>query len=355
MTFRLRTEYRGGCIERVSRNGVSMRPGGDDMTVVLSSEDVPRMQRAAYWQHVVGDNVTPMEMRYADGTDFRSRMSVRELGDVTVIEVDESSGTATRTPVHIRRSAPDVYQLMLQRSGTAFVERDGTRIRVEPGCMRLNDMYHPFRTVHSDQREVILAFPRALLPLRARDARDLFGRPIPGDEGAAALLAEFLRRLPRTADEEDEVQRSRLGTVALDLVSLVLAGESGRDPAAFAVAEHRTLMTRVEAFVESRLHDPDLSPAVIAAAHHVSVRQLYKVFETREDSVARFVRRRRLERCRRDLTDPASATRPAYAIGLSWGFVDPAHFTRSFRAAYGMTPGEYRSAAGTSASAGDRQ
>jgi AraC-like DNA-binding protein len=102
-------------------------------------------------------------------------------------------------------------------------------------------------------------------------------------------------------------------------------------------------MTRVEAFVESRLHDPGLSPAVVAAAHHVSLRQLYKVFETREDGVARFIRRRRLERCRRDLADPALASRPAYAIGLSWGFTDPAHFTRSFRDEYGVTPGEYRS------------
>lgn len=313
------------------------------MTVVLSSDDVPRMQRAAYWQHVVGDNVAPMEIRYAERLDFRSRMAVRELGDVTVIEVDESSGVAVRTPVHVRRSAPDVYQLMLQRSGTAFVEREDTRARVEPGCIRLNDPYRPFRSVHSDQRELILAFPRALLPLRSRDTEVLVGRPIPGDEGAAALLAGFLQRLPGAVDETDAVQRSRLGTVALDLVSLVLAGETGRDPAAFAAAEHRTLMTRVEAFVESRLHDPGLSPAVIAAAHHVSVRQLYKIFETRDDSVARFIRRRRLERCRRDLVDPASASRPAYAIGLRWGFTDPAHFTRSFRGEYGMTPGEYRS------------
>jgi AraC-like DNA-binding protein len=315
------------------------------MTVVLSSEDVPRIQRADYWQHVVGDNVSPMDMRYADRLDFRSRMAVRELGDVTVIEVDESSGLAVRTPLHIRRSAPDVYQLMLQRSGSAVVERDGTQVRVEPGCIRLNDPYRPFRSVHSDQREVILGFPRALLPLRSRDTSVLLGRPIPGDEGAAALLAEFLRRLPGAADDGDAVQRSRLGTVALDLVSLVLAGETGRDPAAFAAAGRRTLMTRVEAFVESRLHDPGLSPAAIAAAHHVSVRQLYKVFETRDDSVARFIRRRRLERCRRDLADPALSSRPAYAIGFSWCFTDPAHFTRSFRAEFGVTPADYRSQA----------
>ncbi|GAA1293658.1 hypothetical protein GCM10009634_47350 [Saccharothrix xinjiangensis] len=32
-------------------------------------------------------------------------------------------------------------------------------------------------------------------------------------------------------------------------------------------------------------------------------------------------------------------------IALRRGFADPAHFTRAFRAAYGLPPGEYRARA----------
>ncbi|MFF0345190.1 helix-turn-helix domain-containing protein [Kribbella sp. NPDC004875] len=42
--------------------------------------------------------------------------------------------------------------------------------------------------------------------------------------------------------------------------------------------------------------------------------------------------RRRLERCRAEL---AGTDRPVAAIAASWGFADPAHFSRLFKATYG--------------------
>ena len=319
------------------------------MSVVLSSDDVPLKARADYWQYVVGENVAPMEMRYDDPAGFHSWMRVRELGELTLIEVDESRGQAWRTLRHIRRSTPDVYQLMVQERGAAAAETDGRQLRVGPGDIRLNDPSRPFRTVHSDQREVILSFPRALLPIRPRDAALLLGMPIPGDQGAAALLSEYLRRLPEAVDDGDTMQRSRLGTIALDLLAAVLARRSGRGSAAATAGTRRTLLDRVEVFIDLHLHDPGLTPAMIAAEHHISLRYLYKLFEAREDRVGQWIRRRRLERCRRDLGDPALVSRPAYAIGLRWGFIEPAHFNRSFRNEYGVTPGEYRRAAGVRA------
>jgi AraC-like DNA-binding protein len=62
--------------------------------------------------------------------------------------------------------------------------------------------------------------------------------------------------------------------------------------------------------------------------------------------VAGWVRQRRLERCRRDLLDPASAARPVSAVAARWGLVNAAHFSRAFRAAYGLSPVEYRAMAG---------
>jgi AraC-like DNA-binding protein len=91
------------------------------------------------------------------------------------------------------------------------------------------------------------------------------------------------------------------------------------------------------------LADPDLSPASIAAAHHISVRSLHRLFQDHEETVAAWIRERRLERCRRDLADPRLSDHPAHAIGRKWGFADPAHFSRAFRATHGLSPSAYRS------------
>ena len=58
--------------------------------------------------------------------------------------------------------------------------------------------------------------------------------------------------------------------------------------------------------------------------------------------MAEVIRRRRLERCRRDLLDPTMAHRPASAIAAGWGLGNPAHFNRLFRNAYDLPPAEFR-------------
>jgi AraC-like DNA-binding protein len=60
--------------------------------------------------------------------------------------------------------------------------------------------------------------------------------------------------------------------------------------------------------------------------------------------VGTHIRRRRLERCRAELADPLHAGERVTEIALRWGFNDMPHFSRVFRAAFGASPRDYRSA-----------
>ncbi|MEH0827532.1 MULTISPECIES: helix-turn-helix transcriptional regulator [unclassified Micromonospora] len=71
---------------------------------------------------------------------------------------------------------------------------------------------------------------------------------------------------------------------------------------------------------------------------------MHRLFEAEETTVASYVRDLRLQRCRRDLADPAQAHRPIQAVAARWGFADKAVFSRAFRAAYGESPQGYRAA-----------
>jgi AraC-like DNA-binding protein len=74
------------------------------------------------------------------------------------------------------------------------------------------------------------------------------------------------------------------------------------------------------------------------------VRYLYRLFEAQGTTVAAWIRHRRLERCRADLTDPALRAAPVSAVAARWGLPDSAHFSRLFRRTYGLPPAEYRRA-----------
>jgi len=130
----------------------------------------------------------------------------------------------------------------------------------------------------------------------------------------------------------------RLADEVGELVTTVATERTGPEPPGRAGDED---LRRIDAYIAEHLADPDLDPAAIAAAHYISTRQLHRLFAQQGSSVTRSIRRQRLERCRRDLTNPRS-TASISDISRRWGFADPATFSRAFRTAYRTTPSAYR-------------
>jgi AraC-like DNA-binding protein len=107
----------------------------------------------------------------------------------------------------------------------------------------------------------------------------------------------------------------------------------------------------VRAAIEARLTDPMLDASAVAAAAGISVRYANAVLAREGTSIMRLILARRLARCQEALRDPSQAHRTLSEIAYGWGFSDMTHFSRRFRAAYGVLPSEDRSLAHPSASA----
>lgn len=95
-------------------------------------------------------------------------------------------------------------------------------------------------------------------------------------------------------------------------------------------------------FIETRLREPSLCPDDVARGNGISTRHLHRLFRQAGTSFGTFVRDLRLARCRADLADPRCAALSVTAIAFRWGFSDSAHFSRSFKAAYGVTARAFR-------------
>ena len=85
----------------------------------------------------------------------------------------------------------------------------------------------------------------------------------------------------------------------------------------------------------------DLSPAMIAQKHHISLRYLHLIFSEQGTTVGTWLRSRRLAKCRGELANLRN-DRSVTEIAMNWGFSDVAHFSRSFRSAYGVSPLRFR-------------
>ena len=105
---------------------------------------------------------------------------------------------------------------------------------------------------------------------------------------------------------------------------------------------------RIINYIESHLHDPDLTPTRVAEACKMTPRYLHHLFSGQEETVARYILRRRLDACSRALGSSAQRGRSVTAIAFDHGFNSPTHFGRVFRAKFGMTPREFRQTQGGS-------
>jgi AraC-like DNA-binding protein len=91
---------------------------------------------------------------------------------------------------------------------------------------------------------------------------------------------------------------------------------------------------------DSRLADPELSPSSLARELNVSVRTLHRAFAMAEESVAAYIRRRRLEQARLELAAPIG--RPSISeVAARWHFADSSHFIRAFKKQYEETPAQF--------------
>ncbi|WP_242906273.1 helix-turn-helix domain-containing protein [Actinomadura terrae] len=312
------------------------------MSTLIATADRPARERFEFWRSSVSDMFVPLRTETSRPDRFDGRMRGCELGALKVAEVAATPHVVRRTGPLIARSDPGHYKLGVQLSGYCVLTQDGREAALVPGDFTIYDTTRPYTLAFDDSyRQLVLMVPRRLLHLPEEAIAGITATRISGRQGVGALLSPFLVQLARNLDDLDDQAGVRLGDNIVDLLVTLLA-ERLDVTAPTPDAGRRALLIRVRAYIERHLDDPDLCPDGIAAAHFVSSRHLYKLFREEGTTVSMWIKQRRLEHCRRDLRDPLQLNRPVSAIAARWGFVDAAHFSRLFKAAYGASPREYR-------------
>ncbi len=316
------------------------------LTGVFRTDDLPTEDRFTCWRELSDDTLGATELRSAHAGDFRASARFRRLGPVRVLTIECPTLESHRTSRMIRASDPEMYALHLADLGQADVGHADRRSVLRPGELILSSTSRPnhgrLRDAGGRVRTVATLIPRALLPESA--AERLLGVPLPAVDGIGGVLSRLLAHQAAPGPTgHGPADSERLGAVVLDLTTVLLNEHLDR-PSPVEQHQH-ALLLRVHDHIRRHLADPGLSAADIAAAHHVSVRTLYRVFEREGTSLAASIREQRLDQARRSLGDPALRALSIQGIAARCGFPRPADFSRAFRARYGLSPREFRSTA----------
>ncbi|MET8545725.1 helix-turn-helix domain-containing protein [Kitasatospora sp. NPDC004799] len=313
--------------------------------VVLDTALVPPADRAEFWHEAVSRTFIPLDVRLLESTPGPATITSHALGVAQVSLVQAGPQRVERSAGLIARGGEDHLTLALQHRGTARLVQGDHRVELRPGTFAISDAGRPF------SKELLEPFlftafhwPRSAGGVSEEDLRVLTATAFGTGDGTARLVAAYLECLSRSAGSMEPQLASWLAATALDLLAVLAHERRGRSvPEAPEVA--LATLARVKDHILRHLGDPDLTPERIAAAHHLSVRYLHKLFRYEGVTVARWIQRQRLDLARRDLARRTSDRVGVATVAGRWGFVSASHFSRAFRAAYGVSPREWQAAA----------
>lgn len=312
----------------------TVRPAGQDLTssVAVSFD---------HWKHLVAESFVPLAARTADVDGFRGQMRSRVLDRMSVVEVTATSHEVHRTPALIAQAGERYFKLNLQLEGTGLLIQDNREALLRPGDLAIYDTNRPYTLAFEEEaRMMVVMFPCDSLSLPTDCVGQLAAVRMAGGSGLSGIVGQFIRQLSENLEVLSGPSGSRLATNALDLVSTMLHAEM--DIAPDRMKPQALLAVSVREYIEANLSDPMLSPASIAAAHFISTRHLHNVFHEFGTTVASWIRSQRLDGARRELRDPLHAGKSVGAVAARWGFLDAAHFSRTFRDAFGVSPRDWR-------------
>ena len=312
------------------------------MAVLLDTSAIPATDRHEVFRSAMleASGATRIELETPAG-GVAGRMELCSLGPSRIFTAESSGIAMTRDRRTARGASPEAVAIAVHGAGTGRHQMDDRQRLVRTGDVMIVDVTRPFDFSWSgwgSSTSLQVPISELGMPVETvqRAATRLDSSPL------YRIVSRYLVELTRDAERLSAAPTAAaLGDASNQLVRALLTSavdgaNGGRD-----VLE-QTLITQVRVYVHQHLRDPALNADSVALALAVSRRHLFRICTKADFSLEQYIIGKRLENVKSDLATPVGRTRTIGAVAYSWGFKDPTHFTRRFRAAYGLLPSDWR-------------
>lgn len=315
----------------------------------------PRCERAALrlddrhvelWRGEVCDRLLDADAPWSAGQRLELDLEVVTRGGLVSLAVASPPGGPALARDQRRVAAsrgPMMLGLTVVTAGRGELELEGRTVALEAGDVCLLSSPVRFRKrMGAGYGEAFLYCPLALAEAALGRAAPALEPGLAARSPTTAILADTLVSIRRQAARLAPDDWSPLVAAVLELAGAAFAPPRlAPEPSSAAEVAWRA---RIERYIDDHLAEPALTPPVVAAALKLSLRYLHKLFEPTGRSVAATIHARRLDRARVALLDRAHRLRSIAEISRAVGFRRADHFSRAFRARFGVSARDLRAA-----------
>ncbi|HEY3948987.1 helix-turn-helix domain-containing protein [Phenylobacterium sp.] len=312
------------------------------MQHTVSTAEAPPPERLDYWQDVVCRTFFRADCRAPEPRSFHGEIATVLTPPMAFSRLRSTAQTVRRDARQVRQTEDEVFLVNLQVSGTGGFVQDGREVLLQPGDFTCSDSTRPCEmTYEGEFEQLVFYMPRSPVARALGGTSHLTAAPVRGASAVGALVSTYLHDLGSQVAALPPATAERLAEVGQALVLTALGEMSGLKAHAHEWGRP-ALRQRALHQIEINARDPQFGSVELAAVVGVSPRYLQDLFRDLGETPSGCIWKRRLHVAARDLVDPRLAEAGVGQIAFACGFSDVAHFSRRFRAAFGLAPRDYR-------------
>lgn len=304
-------------------------------TATTAASDRPEAFRTAL-MGVTGCTRVDLE----PGAGVSGRMDLWSLGTSQIFGCRSTGVVMIRDSRTARGASPEAVAIAVHGVGQGRHQTASYQRTVQTGDLMVVDITRPYDFSwrgRGSSMAIQVPIQDLGLPLDTvqKAAPRLESSPLYG------LVSRHLLEVTRDAERLSAAPTAAaLGESTTQLVRALLIGAVDDGARSRSVVE-ATLLSQLQTYVRQNLHDPELGPDFVARALAISRRQLFRLCAGAGLSLEQFIIGKRLEGAKAELASDEGRSRSIAGVAFSWGFKDPTHFSRRFKAAYGLLPRDW--------------
>lgn len=299
--------------------------------------------RFDYWRETICDEYVQLDCDSQKKSQFNGVMRGGvNVSKLQFSEIEADSQHVVRSSSQIAKSQRDDFLISFQMRERGLVCQSGREAVLNPGCFVLYDSSEPYSlSFEQPFHQLILQMPKTVLSQHLANPEQYTAVAVCGNSGLGAVLSNFIFSMAQEIHCLKNTPDNLIDNL-LNMIAIAFSSSIQLDQLKESCVVSDSLRHRIRSYIDNNMNDPGLNNQSIADAQGISVRYLNKLFQEESSSIHQLILSKRLNKAKVTLIDQAYENLTIEQLAYGLGYSSPAHFSRSFKKHFGVSPSEVR-------------